>query len=237
MKIKNIVLFVLLFSTSSILFGEQSPFDLSKAILSTELEEARSIIESGVDINSKQWNGSTLLSFIAMYGTPYQIGFVLENGGKNINDAFRTAIVNEKLDNATFLIKKGAEIDSEDKYGKSAIFMSVQMDKYNVTKELIELGAKKRLYHQVAFCPAKNPNKTIRLFLGDLLNDCQCPEKSKIRTECGEGQSVNWCESNGKRNGYEVFGSADCFGDQPVPYKVHRVRIYKNDREIKKLSW
>ncbi len=112
-----------------------------------DLEEARALIDKGVDIKIADENGLAALHHAAIYGHRDVIT-LLTSRGANVNvtnqdgwTPLHYAIFHGRKDVIEELIAHGADVDIKDKKGKIPLFLALERDRQDIALLLINAGA------------------------------------------------------------------------------------------------
>ena len=111
------------------------------------LEIMKILLDEGADINAKNDDGSTLLSFSSAHGRLELIQFLINNGadvnaGSGDKVPIFRAIYNNDPNVIKALINAGAEIDRIDSTGETPLFYTIFNDvNPDIIKELVKAGA------------------------------------------------------------------------------------------------
>lgn len=111
------------------------------ACLYGDIKKIREFLNSGININSKDFGNRTPLMYAAEDGAIEVISYLLKNGA-NINDidirgesALIIALKNHNINAAKFLIESGADLSIVNEDDKNALAIAKDID----SKEIIEL--------------------------------------------------------------------------------------------------
>lgn len=111
------------------------------ACLYGDIRKIKEFLNSGVNINSKDFSNKTPLMYAAEDGAIEIIDYLLKNGA-NINDidirgesALIIALKNHNIKAAKFLIESGADLSIINEEDKNALTIAKEID----SKEIIEL--------------------------------------------------------------------------------------------------
>ena len=116
------------------------------ACLYGDLPKIKRLLESGVNINSKDFSNKTPLMYAAEDGAVDTIDYLIRNGA-NINDidvrgdsALIIALKNNNVKASKLLIESGANLDIRNEDNKDALNIASDID----SKEMVELIKNKR---------------------------------------------------------------------------------------------
>ena len=111
------------------------------ACLYGDIKKIKEFLNSGVNINSKDFSNKTPLMYAAEDGAIEILNYLLKNGA-NINDidimgesALIIALKNHNIKAAKFLIENGADLSIINEEDKNALTVAKEID----SKEIIEL--------------------------------------------------------------------------------------------------
>ena len=111
------------------------------ACLYGDIKKIREFLNSGVNINSKDFSNKTPLMYAAEDGAIEILDYLLKNGA-NINDidirgesALMIALKNHNIRAAKFLIESGADVSIINEEDKNILTIAKEID----SKEIIEL--------------------------------------------------------------------------------------------------
>jgi ankyrin repeat protein len=103
-------------------------YDIFDAVIDNDIDKIRNFIKDGIDVNIiEAFNGDTPLITAAMYGHINSLNLLLELGAdvniKNYDsvDAIRCSIDNSKIEITKNLLKHGADINTKDRWGRTAL--------------------------------------------------------------------------------------------------------------------
>jgi hypothetical protein len=106
-----IVSFVLIWPNLNVTFGQQSRTqNLHQAVVGGDIEQVKSLLSKGADINEKNRLG----------GTP-----------------LHTALLNKKEAIAELLISKGADLNVRDNHGRTPLFLAIETDQRKIAELLL----------------------------------------------------------------------------------------------------
>lgn len=115
--------------------------NIHTACLYGDLRKIREFLNSGININSKDFGNKTPLMYAAEDGATEIIDYLLKNGA-NINDidirgdsSLIIALKNNNIKAAKFLIERGADLSIINEEDKTALTIAKDID----SKEIIEL--------------------------------------------------------------------------------------------------
>ena len=111
-------------------------------------EVANCLINKGANIESKDENGSTPLHIASSEGRTDVVKCLTEMGAqieaKKLAPGGETPLhCAGNAEVAKYLIQKGANIEAKDDDGSTPLHVSVESDRLDVVKQLIEMGAEK----------------------------------------------------------------------------------------------
>ena len=125
-------------------FDDYETTYLSYAAYSGDEIKITSLIAEKIDLNEKDERGKTAL-FYSAYKNFSQITLLLLNSSAEIQDDLQwhmcQAVTAGSLELVDVLIKRGANLNTEDKGGRTPLTTSVIAKRHNVTLELLKLGA------------------------------------------------------------------------------------------------
>lgn len=148
----NIVLSLLIFCFSSSFLYSQAPSStvaetLIHAAQNNNFELVDCLLEAGVDINSKNRDGQTVLHFAAFWGPYSLVKRYVELGADvdvaDMNGRTPIMLVYEfgSMRALQLLIDKGANVNKADKWGRTALMEAVCADRLTAVKILLNAGA------------------------------------------------------------------------------------------------
>lgn len=171
--------------------SKQTPLHYFKS-----LDVHKKLIEMGADINYQNANGRT-----AAYGLipmhmdilEYHIqkGLDLELVGKSGRSILSRACQNYNNQSCEYLLKKGANVNSQDKYGMTPLFYAVRHRELPNVKILLQYGASKSI-------------KTTADYLLDFERDVTLPKGSTIVDYINLWEKTYYSDPE-KDGGYETF--------------------------------
>ncbi len=123
--------------------------DLTVAAYKGDTEKVLSLLEKGVNVNTKDKDGNTALILASLSGRDIQTVRVLLANGADVNAKNKknhTALIysasNKKADIASALLEKGADINHQDDNGYSALIMAAAVEyRLEPLKVLLSKGA------------------------------------------------------------------------------------------------
>lgn len=127
-----------------------TPTDISRQVFEAfrfgRMDEFRSLIEAGFDVNYKHPNGTGLLHEVVEKGDRQTVDYLLSKGADvNANCYFGTPLhsaANEgRVDMIRLLVAKGAKVDTVSVSGKTALDYAQENGHQEAVKVLRELGA------------------------------------------------------------------------------------------------
>ena len=126
---------------------------LQKAISADDEDALKSAIAAGIDINSKDYHGRTLLMFAAEEGRTGIVKMLIRAKAKldvrdqmNFHDgggktALHRAVANRHADIADMLIGVGAKVDVADKVGQTPLELAISNNDLLIAEKLLKAGA------------------------------------------------------------------------------------------------
>lgn len=125
--------------------SEDKNVDLIKRVQAGDLNEVKSLIESGVDINAKDTFGYTALICASACGHIEMLQLLIENGAAIKSDsasvAFIKATALRHVDVVKLFIEKGIDINGVDSVGTTALMEAVVYGYAEIVKLLLDNGA------------------------------------------------------------------------------------------------
>ncbi|MCK4347963.1 MAG: ankyrin repeat domain-containing protein [Thermoplasmatales archaeon] len=151
MKIKNIGVFVFLFSLVGIISALANDVsNLMAASGSGETETVRILLEKGVDVNATDSYGFTALMFAAKYGHTTTVRFLLAKGAEvNVKSkllgytALMNAVASRKVIIVKELLDRGADVNARNDDGVTALTFAEELNDAVIIKLLKRHGATK----------------------------------------------------------------------------------------------
>ena len=111
------------------------------------LEEIKSLLKKGADLEAKDGDGETALLMAARRGHIEVVKYLVENGAdleakdKDGDTALVGAAIWGKLDVVKCLAECGADLEAKDKDGRTALIKAANLVQFDVVKCLAECGA------------------------------------------------------------------------------------------------
>jgi hypothetical protein len=128
------------------------------------LSRVKSSLADGANVNAKRSNGTTALHSACSRGYFEIVQYLVENGadmnirgGEDNDTPLIWAVYNERNNISKFLIDNGANINSRDKHGKSALNYAYERGEMDIHNYLKERGAIEFEPIQIAQQPAPAP--------------------------------------------------------------------------------
>jgi ankyrin repeat protein len=116
---------------------------LFAAVEGNDKAKVEELIKQGVNVNTRDINGDTVLIIAARLGLGEIVDCLLDNGA-DVNEKDKegwTALM--KTDNrriAESLIKHGADVNAKDKDGWTALMIAALIGRFDIVKYLVDLG-------------------------------------------------------------------------------------------------
>jgi quinoprotein dehydrogenase-associated probable ABC transporter substrate-binding protein len=121
--------------------------ELGNAVLSSDVERIKFLLDRGADINKLDAQGAAPLHVAARFGNGATVGLLLDrNADPNVRDrdgwtpllhaAFRNRVPAIKL-----LLSRGADIEAVAPWGYGALILAVEEGKFDAAQALIDAGA------------------------------------------------------------------------------------------------
>lgn len=116
---------------------------LSRAIYDGKLETAKILLAAGSDIESRDRSGETALMFATSRGLEFARALVAKGANPNVaNDVGETALMRaHSVETVALLLDHGADLNSKDKKGRTALMHAVAGRHLEKTRVLLERGA------------------------------------------------------------------------------------------------
>ena len=117
------------------------------ATASDDLARVKELVESGVDMNTKNEEGMTALTLAIGYECIDIAKYLLEKGADvNVKNTYgyttlMLAVNNRYIDIVKYLVEKGADVNAKDIDGMTALTIAVKKDNIDIVKYLVEKGA------------------------------------------------------------------------------------------------
>ena len=120
---------------------------LHEVIDSHENQEAKRLIENGADVLSREGDGQTVLHYASRKGPLELVRLLVEAGadleatsGPEEGTPLMQACQKGQLDVATFLISKGAKIDTHNPFGEQATHLAAKSDDPALLRFVLDAG-------------------------------------------------------------------------------------------------
>lgn len=114
------------------------------AVFTADFELLEICLENGVDVNSSDDNGDTIMHMVSDRGDLDMLSYLLTLEKINVNaqnalglTPLSVAIINSRDDAAELLMDHGADTNIPDIHGRTPIYFSVQAGNEKITKNLI----------------------------------------------------------------------------------------------------
>src|ERR1035441_9784815 len=127
-------------------YSQSNADEMIQAIRNNDLASLKTRLAQGVDVNSRDRRGSTLLMHAAALGSPEAVKLLLDNGAdpNAKNDLEATALIlgAGNAEKARLLVEKGADVNAHSKLGRTPLMIAASCDGCAGTvKLLLDQGA------------------------------------------------------------------------------------------------
>ena len=128
---------------------------------------AQLLLDYGADINKQNYRGETAIYYAIYHKQKKMIDFLLKNGADiRIDNTWEPfilrMIVRKDIEFAEFLLERGANIDAQNKDGRSALHYAVSERQTDVVKFLLKNGANKNVSNNKGDTPLELAKKLTR---------------------------------------------------------------------------
>jgi ankyrin repeat protein len=127
-------------------YSQSNADEMIQAIRNNDLASLKARLAQGVDVNSRDQRGSTLLMHAAALGSPDAVKLLLQSGAdpNAKNDLEATALIlgAGNAEKARLLVEKGADVNAHSKLGRTPLMIAASCDGCAGTvKLLLDQGA------------------------------------------------------------------------------------------------
>lgn len=195
-----VCIFSFMFLTmSEVVASDNLTTQLFEASKSGNIDEVKSVIKQGVDVNSKgDQYGETVLLLASLFGRLDIVRLLIDNGAdvnmqsKNGSTALMRATENKSnIEIVRFLIEKGADVNTKDSDGKTAYHYAKRNKNLEIIQLLIKSGINIDINEQLL-------NSSIK---GNLLEVKSLINKgADVNAKIGYYDCMFWEESNGPQD-------------------------------------